>query len=180
MNGIGLSVMDVERADDVEAIFDMHSRMEIIRWLGEDDPTPMTTREEAQVSIQRWVQAEAADPLVRRRAIRDLATGEVLGTVQSARLIPVGGEFAGEYEIGWALRPSATGRGAATSGARLLARDLFASGLERLVIDMWPENQPSVRVAQRLGAEDLGVIEDPWYGGEGRVFRLRPEHLDAL
>lgn len=172
-----LAVMDPEDPAHVEAIFDMHSRMEIVKWLGDENPQPMQTRAQARASIQRSAANEQADPLVRRPGIID-PSGRVLGTVQSARLVPTGGEFAGEYEFGWTLRPSAIGRGAATIGARLLAADLFTAGLGELVIDMYADNEPSARVAQRLGAEDCGVIDpDPSYGGPGRVFRLRPEHL---
>lgn len=60
-----------------------------------------------------------------------------------------------------------------------VAAELFSHGLHELVIDMWQESTPSARVAERLGAEDLGVSDDPWSGGEGRVLRLRPEHLLA-
>jgi RimJ/RimL family protein N-acetyltransferase len=44
---------------------------------------------------------------------------------------------------------------------------------------MWEDNAPSAAVARRLGAQDLGVRHDPWYGGQSRMFLLRPEHLDG-
>ncbi len=42
---------------------------------------------------------------------------------------------------------------------------------------MYPDNAPSLAVARRLGADDLGEREDPWYGGTSRLLLLRPEHV---
>lgn len=105
-------------------------------------------------------------------------SGRIVGFVSSARLTENDGIFRGEYDIGWNLRPSETGHGYATEGARILARELFADGLREIVIDMFPDNSQSAAVARRLGADEIGVVPDPWYGDEGRIFRLRPEHLD--
>jgi RimJ/RimL family protein N-acetyltransferase len=60
----------------------------------------------------------------------------------------------GERNIGWALHPSARGRGAATRAVRLLISQLEA---ERAVAVIEPDNVWSRRVATRAGFTDLGV-----------------------
>jgi RimJ/RimL family protein N-acetyltransferase len=35
---------------------------------------------------------------------------------------------------------------------------------------MFPHNEPSARVARKLGLHELGIGPDPWYGDKGRIF----------
>lgn len=176
-----LCVMDPEDPADLDAIFDMYSRLDIVRWHANPPWTVLGSRGEAREAIIERGEMERQDPLARRRAIRDAATGEVLGVVHTTRLIALDATAREQephrYELGWTLRPTATGRGLATRAARVLAREIFGAGLEELIIDTFADNLPSIRVAQRLGAEDGGVAEDPWYGGRNRIFCLRPEHV---
>lgn len=163
----------------VEAILDIHSRPEIIRWLEDPSVLPMASAQEARAWLERHAQYVAADSRQFQRMIRVGEARRVVGHVSIGPLFRQNGGFVGEYEIGWTLRPSATGYGYATRAARALAGEAFADGAEELVIDMWEDNAPSAAVARRLGAQDLGVRDDPWYGGQSRMFLLHPEHLDG-
>ncbi|RLV55761.1 N-acetyltransferase [Aeromicrobium phragmitis] len=164
----------VDHQPDVEAVYEIHSDLEIVRWLDNPPFVLMADHEEARAWIERRAEIEAEDFRQLQRAIEVKATGETAGSVSIQRLVRQDGGFVGEYEIGWKLRPAATGAGYATEAARALALAAFAIGMDELVIDMYPDNAPSAAVARRLGAEELGVRDDPWYGGDSLMFRLRP------
>ena len=72
-------------------------------------------------------------------------------------------------EIGWHLHPDVWGRGIATEAAtRVLGH---ASGLRRVVAVTHPDNEPSQRVARRLGMRDEGLT-DRYYDTTTRLFVL--------
>jgi RimJ/RimL family protein N-acetyltransferase len=183
-----LRPFDPSSQTDLESVLDIHSRMDVIRWLDNPPFTPMTGIAQAR----EWVDARNAmtdaDPLALQWAIVERASGRTVGGVGVQRLSRLqdsastdpgmSSGFVGEYEIGWRLNPDAGGRGYATEAARELARTVFAAGLQKLVIDMYDDNAPSAGVARRLGAEELGVLDDPWYGGRSLLFELRPEHVE--
>jgi RimJ/RimL family protein N-acetyltransferase len=81
-------------------------------------------------------------------------------------------------EVGYYLRPEARGRGVATHATRLLiAHATGALGVERLVLTAAPDNEASMRVADRCGFrhERLILGHLPWKGGrrDTVVFSLR-------
>lgn len=84
-----------------------------------------------------------------------------------------------EVEISWYLHPDSSGRGYAAEAAGALLDHALASGLATVWAIMWPENEASARVAGSIGMEDLGVVDDPWYGTESdpksRMFRATRE-----
>lgn len=162
---------------DAADVLAIHSLMDVIRWLDNPPFRVMVDEAEARERIDGYLAEEADDPMAARRAIEEVASGRVVGSVLVSRCSRIEGGFVGEYELGWHLHPDAQGRGYATAAARLLAAQAFVAGHEELVIGMYPDNEPSAAVALRLGADDLGIGPDPWYGGDGHNFRLRSEHL---
>lgn len=172
-----LEHVDPESTEHVEAVYDIRSRLEIVRWLDDEPWEPFTDPQQAVDLLHRRRAQEEADPHERFRLLRDAETGRVVGHASVKRLVRHEGGFVGEYEIGWSLRPGTRGHGYATRAGKQLAREAFDGGLEELVIEMWADNDPSAAVARRLGAEEIGVMESPWYTGTTRVFHLRPEHL---
>ena len=67
-----------------------------------------------------------------------------------------------EPEIGWSLHRDAWGHGYATEAGHAAVRYAFEQlGWERLIHVIDPQNQPSIRVAQRLGSESLGPCTMP-------------------
>ncbi len=165
------------RHDDAADVLAIHSLLEVVRWLDNPPFHLMADEDEARAWIDRVNARESEDPLVVMRAIESHQTGRVVGSVLVSRCERIEGGFVGEYELGWHLHPDAAGHGYATRAARLLALQAFSAGHEELVIGMYPDNEPSAAVAARLGAEDLGIGPDPWYGGDSHHFRLRVEHL---
>lgn len=165
------------RADDAPAYRDLHSRIEVVRWLDSPPHHLVESEGEAIERITRMAEREAENPLVAYRAIASRETDRMVGGALIAPLHRTDIGCVGEYEIGWHLHPLAVGRGWATQAGRLLAAQAFVAGHRELVVGMYPDNGPSAAVAERLGATPLGVRPDPWYGDTGRHFLLRPEHV---
>lgn len=163
---------------DAERVLAIRSRLDVIRWLDNPPFVLMEDLDEARRWIDQANKREADEPGKVRRAVEVRETGLMVGTVLVDTMERIDGGFVGEHELGWHLHPDSTGHGYATEAARALAVAAFDAGHEVLMIDMYPDNAPSLAVAQRLGALDHGLIaDDPWYGGEGRLLELRPEML---
>ena len=163
---------------DVDALFDLHSRVEVQRWIG--DGLPMSDREEASASLVRRRDVPYPEPMG-IWAI-DLE-GRLAGTLL-LKPIPISGsplaadprnpELALEspdVEIGWHLHPDVWGRGVATESARRVLDHAREHGLERVVAVTHPDNLPSQRVALRLGMVDRGSTER-YYDTMTRLFDL--------
>lgn len=81
--------------------------------------------------------------------------------------------FAGTPEAGWALMPSAHGKGYAGEAVSAMLGWADARGIGRTVCIIAPENTPSIRVAEKLGYR---LFADGTYkGNPTRIFeRTRP------
>lgn len=78
-------------------------------------------------------------------------------------LIPYDG-VGPKTEIGWRLNKAAWGRGFASEASRLIAEHAFSiSSIDRIVADINPQNQPSIRVAEKIG---MKFIADGEHGNE--------------
>lgn len=73
----------------------------------------------------------------------------------------------GSAEVGWVIRPDASGRGYATEAVRALvdaAFDLY--GLRRVTARIDAENTPSARLAERIGMRrEAHLVENEWFKG---------------
>lgn len=80
-------------------------------------------------------------------ALIEKATGSLIGIAGTQ---PLG--TTGDLEIGWILEPEAWGRGYATeAGGAAMHHVLETLGRSRVVAIIDPDNEPSKRVAERLG-----------------------------
>lgn len=99
------------------------------------------------------------------------------------------------FEVGWALAPSARGKGYATEAAAVAIDWAFDSfGLERIISIIDPRNTASQRVSQRLGerrtAEHFTPFHDEcdvwevsmaeWRRREKPAYEIRPAVSDHL
>jgi ribosomal-protein-alanine N-acetyltransferase len=66
----------------------------------------------------------------------------------------------GEAEGAYWVRRSERGRGLATAALRLLTEAAWDRGLDRVWLEIYPDNPASFRVAQKCGFADEGVRED--------------------
>jgi RimJ/RimL family protein N-acetyltransferase len=168
-------VLRAYTAADAPRVLDIHSRLDVIKWLGNPPHTPMTTLDEAREWIQTKRRNVEVDPFQRAYAMEVTATGIVAGTTQISRVSLLGQSWDGEYEVGWHLHPDSAGHGYATEAAAAVLDDAFDRGLEHVWCGMFSHNQASARVALKLGLHELGYGPDPWYGGEGRLFEATRE-----
>lgn len=170
---------------DAPRVLDIHSRLDVIRWLGDPPFTPMASLDEARAWIDDLNELAEAHPGCIGLAAEVRDTGVVAGTVM---ITPCPNSDPPDLQVGWHLHPDSTGRGYATEGARALLDVAYAhfdgSAPDRPLLDevwcgMYPDNQPSAAIAVRLGLEDLGILKDPWYEGDSHLFRTTRDHWAA-
>jgi RimJ/RimL family protein N-acetyltransferase len=161
---------------DAERVLDIHSRLEVIRWLGDPPYVPMADLDAAREAIARWAATPDGGPYDSYLAIEVRETGVMAGAVM---LVGIPNSNYDERQVGWHLHPDAAGHGYATEAAAALLDHAFGKGLQEIWCDMFPDNLASAAVAERLGLRPLGVVPDPWYEGDGRLyFSTREEWLN--
>ncbi len=109
----------------------------------------------------------------------DAATGALLGSVGLNQRI----RAARSANLGYWVADAARGRGVAVEAAKQVARFGFDTlGLQRIVIQVLPENRASLRVAIKLGAVCEGIARNGiLFDGEPReaiVHSLIPADFD--
>ena len=152
------------RDDEADRMFDMYSRLEVVRFLG-TVPTPMTSVEEAQEAIRRARERNAAIAPLGWWAVVGRDTGHVAGTVG---LVPL---ETGETEVIWHLHPDSMGNGYATESARAVLARAHAHGIEEVIALVDVANEPSRNVALRLGLEPRGGAQH-----RGKVLEVFVSH----
>ena len=113
---------------------------------------PTTTLEESRERLGRML-GHQRDKGYAFWAVTHAETGELLG---DCGLIPLEG-VGPEVEIGWRFASAHWGKGYATEAGRA-CRDLGFGrfGLERIYVDIHPQNERSKNVARKLGARLMG------------------------
>ncbi len=142
------------RDSDFEPFAAYYANPELARFVG-----GQTTRESAwrrmAALIGHWVLRGYG-----YWAVEEHATGRFVGGVGLWK-----SEGWPELELGYWLVPEMQGRGYATEAARRARDYAFAEvGADTLVSYIAPENEPSKRVAERLGARYESIIELLDYG----------------
>lgn len=152
-------------ASDFDAVLDMQSRPELVRYLMWD-----------------VMDADAVRTFLERRLRQTQIDGDDTAIVLAATIPPsdrVIGEFMlrlssaahRQGEIGWSLHPDAQGHGYATEAARELLRLGFEElSLHRITADADPRNAGSLRIMERLGMRreadyvDVFFLKGEWVG----------------
>jgi RimJ/RimL family protein N-acetyltransferase len=148
----GVILLDGYRLSDVDA----HLQ-------GEDEETARrfgwypkrSTVETVRAAIQRWQENWRTGGNRRAWAARDVATGRLLGGCE----VRLQGDGVGEmaYWTAWDSR----GRGVASRAARLACDYAFRElGVERMEVQVAPDNLPSRRVAERAGFVEEGIVRE--------------------
>lgn len=172
-------ILRSHRDTDATRLLEIHSNLDIIRWLGNPPFVPMADLAAARDWIARCHPANRDDPFHRKWAIEVRETGQYVGHCGIAPMPTEEGHPASDYEVGWTLHPDSGGHGYATEAAIAALDHGFSTGLTTVWCDMYPDNGPSIGVALRLGLEDQGVRPDPWYGGDSRQFLMSSEAWQA-
>jgi RimJ/RimL family protein N-acetyltransferase len=145
-------------------------------------PWPPNDRERGAIRLGRLIGArtleEAGDSLMLAICERD--TGSLVGECMLAWA--PGPHLQGE--VGYALHPRVQGRGYARAAAQRMLRIGFDDvGLHRIVGRCDPRNEPSIRLLQRLGMRQEGVLrhaeflKDEWF--DDVIFAMLAEEWEA-
>ncbi|MEV4823751.1 GNAT family N-acetyltransferase [Micromonospora sp. NPDC049274] len=160
---------------DVDALVELDSDPEVMRFLTGGVATPRATVRDEQVP--RLLAQYERHPGLGRWAALDRAGGDFLGWFA---LDP--SEDGTEAELGYRLRRSAWGRGLATEGSRALVRYAFdVVGVRRVWAETMAVNERSRRVLAKAGLRHVRTFhlqfDDPIPGTEhGEVeYELRAD-----
>jgi RimJ/RimL family protein N-acetyltransferase len=159
-------------AADVDFVFDMYSRWDVQRYLGQS-PQVMVDRSEAVAAIARW--RDLPDPVHAMWAVERAQDSQLVGTML-LKSIPASSEHeplpaSGDTEIGWHFHPDAWGLGYAVEAAGRVLRYGFAAGLAEVVAVTYPENTASQAVALRIGMTARGLT-DRYYNTSLELFSV--------
>ena len=137
------------REEDLPAVHAIYTDSVVWRYMGIG---PATTMEETRERHERMLGYQRDNGFT-FWAVTLADTGELLG---DCGLIPLEG-VGPEVELGYRFASAHWGKGYATEAA-LACRDLgfVRYGLERIYVDVHPENERSQNVARKLGARLLG------------------------
>lgn len=162
------------RETDAEAVRKVYSEADIRRWMGWDGELP--DEAEARANLERAAASWREGTWAVFRVV-DASTVQVVGGVN---LRMAGNETA---EVSYFLRASARGRGLATRAVRLVTRWAFDElGIERIELRAHPDNDASIRVAERAGFTREGIerASRAWPDGtrfDSILFSLLPGDL---
>jgi RimJ/RimL family protein N-acetyltransferase len=168
-------ILRVGRLSDAPAIREVYSEPDIRRWMGWDGEE-LPDDAEARANLERAEASWREGTWAVFRAV-DAATDQVVGGVN---LRMAGNETA---EVSYFLRASARGRGLATRGVRLVSRWAFEElGIERIELRAHPDNDASIKVAERAGFTREGIerASRAWPDGarfDSVLFSLLPGEL---
>ena len=114
--------------------------------------------------VVEYLEECRGDGTVLDLVIADLVSDSYLGEV----VVAVGEHRVGE--VGCGLVPTARGRGVATEAMRLLADWAFAAlGLGRLEAFVAPQNGAALRLVERAGFRQEGILRAYWEAGGNRL-----------
>lgn len=137
--------------DDLDALVELDSDPEVMRWLSGGTATPREFLEE--VVLPGFLDLDPGRPWLGAWAIED-RDGAFLGWVS---LRPSRPEVPTSATLGYRLRRAAWGRGFATEAARaVLARAFEAGDLALVEATVYEANSASRRVLEKLGLREAG------------------------
>jgi ribosomal-protein-alanine N-acetyltransferase len=135
--------------DDADALYDLHRRDEVMRWL---DRTLSTGPADELARLARWRVWETDGFGFFGIVLRE--TGALVG-VQVLKPF----DDLPHIDLGWRLHPDHQGRGYATESARgAIAYAFGPLGLDELAATTLPDNVKSRAVMERLGMTYAGEV----------------------
>jgi RimJ/RimL family protein N-acetyltransferase len=152
--------------DDAEALLATYSHPDVWPWLG-SAPAPCPDLDAARARAERWATL-GHGPLGFWAIEASGVDGLPVQPVGSAILLMLprtDGRDSDAVEVGWALHPSAWGRGIATEAAQALVERARAARLPRVHAVVYEGNERSLALCDRLGMTRLGPTSE-WYGVE--------------
>jgi RimJ/RimL family protein N-acetyltransferase len=135
--------------DDLDDVYDIHSRPEVMRYLYQQPQTREQAREKLERKMRGAALLEQGDTLSLAVVLPE--AGAVIGDV----ILHWASSVHRQGEIGYVFSPRYGGRGYATEAAAVMLRlgfDLL--GLHRIIGRLDARNSASARVLQRLGMRE--------------------------
>jgi RimJ/RimL family protein N-acetyltransferase len=147
---------------DFDAFYEIHSNVEVARWLYHDARTEAETREHLARKIAATAWSGEADWLSCAVLVRE--TGDLVGDI-GMNWLSVEHKTG---EIGFLFNPRFQGNGYATEAAGALVSWGFdGAGLHRVIGRTEARNVASARVLEKLGMRREGhLVENEWVKGE--------------
>ena len=147
---------------DIDPLLAYRSRPDVCRYLPFE---PMTREVISERMTTQWARAELTDEgQALTLGIEVAGTGELVGDV----VLFWHSRLHGGGELGYVLSPAARGRGYATEAAHATLRLGFDGlGLHRIVARLDERNEPSARLARRLGMrQEARLVHNEFFKGE--------------
>lgn len=138
---------------DLDDLHRLNRDPEVMRFVG---PGTTQTRAQAEASLKRVVRLYREHPGYGVWAAVEKASNCLVGAVL---LVPY--PETNEVEVGYRFFKEEWGRGYATESTKALIHYGFETlGLTRIIAIAYPENSASIRVMQKCGMRDEGVIHN--------------------
>lgn len=135
--------------DDAEALYDLHRRDEVMRWL---DRTLSTGPADELARLARW--REVREGPYGFFGIEEKTSRRLVGVLVFKPF-----DDLPHLDLGWRLHPGVWGRGYATEAARGAVERAFGDlGIEELAATTLPDNARSRAVMERLGMTYAGDV----------------------
>ena len=154
------------RDDDLGELRRLDRDARFMRFL---DPDGRLRTEEETVARLSWMQQDWLEHGFGRWAVEERDTGRFVGHAGLGvhRLWP------DDPELGYGVDPELWGRGYATeAAAAALAHGFETFGFQRVVSLIHPDNEPSIRVAERLGERQTATVRWPEGGLDLLVYAI--------
>jgi ribosomal-protein-alanine N-acetyltransferase len=140
------------RESDVDGAHRVYGDPEVMRYVGADG-TPRT-REQSAAGVARMMDGQRRNGFS-LWAVELADAGEMIGVCGVVHVDGTGPDVELVYEF----QRSAWGKGYATEAARAcLDAALGPLGLKRVVALAYPENAQSIRIMQKLGMQEVGIV----------------------
>jgi RimJ/RimL family protein N-acetyltransferase len=153
-------------SDDVPPVVLRHFRPEdaLVHLRGEDEAITrwLSGGVSTEDSVSRWIQSNgdnwSSDGPRFAFAIQSLV-GELMGVVEvNVDHSHFAGLEPGDANVSYGLYPQHRGKGFATSALRHARDFMISKDVKRAVIRVEPENVNSIRLAERCGYEQQGIV----------------------
>lgn len=139
--------------NDEDDLFQLNSDPDVMRYVG---PGQVQTQEQVREGLKRLAKLYQDHPGYGSWATFDKALDEFVGAFL---LVPY--PETNEVEVGYRFNKKHWGRGYATEGTKALIVYGFEKlGLNRIIAIAYPENKASIRVMQKCGMKDEGIIHN--------------------
>lgn len=161
-------ILRPHREGDLDAAAAMWADEAVIRHIG----GAIFTREQVWHRILRYLGHWTIRPYG-YWAIVEVSSGRFLGEIGIADWKRDGVRQVADPEAGWALIPSAHGRGFASEAMRSMLNWADSNGMTRIACIIRPENAASIRLAKRFGFN--AVPSENERGASLLFVRLRPD-----